>query len=65
MSAIEPPPAWYLHHCARLALQGGDPSLPFEPEAEPPNVLSIEAARTRRAMAQMMRGRSWPAPPAS
>jgi hypothetical protein len=59
-----PPDDPYPRYCQRLALQGRDPSLPIEREAEPKNVHSIEAARTRRAAAQMMRGR-WPAQPAS
>lgn len=61
MSAIEPPPDHYIRHCARVALQGVSVVLPIEREAEPSNVHSIEAARTRRATAQVMRGRSWPA----
>jgi hypothetical protein len=49
--SIEPPPDYHIRHCTRLALQGGDPSLPFEtlPE-QPSNVHSIEAARTRRCI---------------
>jgi hypothetical protein len=54
---IEPPPDWYVHHCARLALQGWEPSLPIAPEAEPANVHSIEAARTRRTTHEMIRRR--------
>jgi hypothetical protein len=40
----------YIRYCARVALQGGDPSLPIEPETEPSNVHSIEAARTRKCI---------------
>ena len=54
--SIEPAPAWYLHHCARMALQGVSVALPIVPEAEPSNVHSIAAARTLRATAQVMRG---------
>jgi hypothetical protein len=57
MSSIEPPPDFYVRHCARMALQGLDPSLPVESQTEPPNVHSIEAARTRRATVLLMRGR--------
>jgi hypothetical protein len=56
--SIEPAPDSYIRCCARMALQGLDPSLPIEPEAETTNVRSIEAARTRRATAQMMRRHS-------
>jgi hypothetical protein len=65
VSAIEPLPDFYVRYCARMALQGVSVALPIEREAEPSNVHSIEAARTRRATAQMMRGRYWPAQPAS
>jgi hypothetical protein len=34
---------------------GLDPSLPIAPEAEPANVHSIEAARTRRATRDVIR----------
>jgi hypothetical protein len=53
-----PPDDQYIRYCKRLALQGGNPSLPIDPATEPQNVHSIEAARTRRATAQLMRGRN-------
>jgi hypothetical protein len=56
--SIEPPPDWYLRRCQLMIAQGRDPSLPIDPETEPKNVHSIEAARTRRATAQMMRSRA-------
>jgi hypothetical protein len=56
MSSIEPPPDFYTRHCARLALQGMDPSLPL-PEAEPSNVFDIRAARTQRAIREIIRRR--------
>jgi hypothetical protein len=65
MSAIEPPPDFCVRHCQRMVLQARDPSLPIEPEAEASNVFDIRAARTRRATAVLMRGRSWPLEPAS
>jgi hypothetical protein len=49
MIAFEPPPDWYIRHCERLVLSGQSAALPIEPEPEPSNVRSIEAARTRRA----------------
>jgi hypothetical protein len=52
-----PPDDPYLRRCQRMALQGLDPSLPIEPEAEPSNVFDIRAARTMRAVAQLRRGR--------
>jgi hypothetical protein len=54
----------YLRRAARFALKGVDVTLATD-ETEEPNVHSIAAARTRRATAQMMRGRCWPAQPAS
>jgi hypothetical protein len=63
--SIAPPPDWYIHAVSLRLLRGEFVALPLDPEAEPSNVHSIEAARTRRATAQMMRGRSWPAEPAS
>jgi hypothetical protein len=54
----KPPPAWYLHACARMALQGQSVAMPIEPETEPTNVHSLEAARTRRATELMLRRRS-------
>jgi hypothetical protein len=65
VSAIESPPDHYIRYCARMALQGVSVAQPIEFEAEPSNVYSIEAARTRRATALMTRGRYWPAQPAS
>jgi hypothetical protein len=67
MSAIEPAPDWYIRAVSLRLLRGESVELPIEPEAEPSNVHSIEAARTRRATAQMMRGRgpSGPSEPAS
>jgi hypothetical protein len=50
VSSIELPPDWYLRRCQLMMAQGLDPSLPFEPETEPANVFSIEAARTRKAI---------------
>jgi hypothetical protein len=47
MSEID---AVYLRHCQLMIAQGRDPSLPIEPEAEPSNVHSIEAARTLRCI---------------
>jgi hypothetical protein len=55
---IEPAPDWYLRYCVRLALQGLNPSLPIVPEAEPSNIHSIAAARTRRATREILRRRS-------
>jgi hypothetical protein len=57
MSAIEPPPDCYIRYCARLVLAGKDPPPLFNAEAEPTNVHSIEAARTRRATREMIRRR--------
>jgi hypothetical protein len=54
---IEPAPDWYIRYCARMVQQGLDPSLPIVPEAEPTNVHSIEAGRTRRATREMLRRR--------
>jgi hypothetical protein len=44
MSAIEPPPDWFLHAVTLRLLRGEDVSLPLDPKSEPPNVHSIEAA---------------------
>jgi hypothetical protein len=55
--SIAPPPDLYVRHCARMALQGLNPSLPLQPETEPSNVFDIRAARTRRATALLLRGR--------
>jgi|HubBroStandDraft_6_1064221.scaffolds.fasta_scaffold2358434_2 hypothetical protein len=49
---------WYLRQAAIRALLRGEPALPLDPESEPSNVHSIEAARTRRATTLMMRGRA-------
>jgi hypothetical protein len=57
MSAIEPPPDWYMRVITLRAMQGLSIALPTEPEAEPANVHSIALARTKRAIAQMMRRR--------
>jgi hypothetical protein len=57
VSAIEPPPDHYIRHCARVALQGVSVVRPLEPENEPSNVHSIDAARTRRATREMIRRR--------
>jgi hypothetical protein len=53
-----PPPDWYLRWAACRTLQGLSVALPYDPNAEPPNVVSIEAARTRRATEQMLRSRA-------
>jgi hypothetical protein len=55
MTSITPPPEWYARAAALRLLQGKSAALPIEPDPEPENVHSIEAARTRRATAQMMR----------
>jgi hypothetical protein len=55
--SIEPAPDWYLRAVTLRLLRGESVELPIEPEAEPTNVHSIEAARTRRATALMMRRR--------
>jgi hypothetical protein len=52
----DPAPDYYLRYVQRLLMQGLSAALPYDPD-EPSNVHSIEAARTRRATAQMMRGR--------
>jgi hypothetical protein len=57
MSALEPPPESYIRYCTRLALQGLDPSLPIDPNPEPTNVHDIRAARTQRAVREMLRRR--------
>jgi hypothetical protein len=57
MSAIEPAPEWYIRAVTLRLLRGESVALPLDPAAEPANVHSIEAARTRRASAQMMRAR--------
>ena len=59
--SIEAPSDAYLRYCARLVWQGLDPPSLLsagEPEAEPTNVSDIRAARTMRAVAQLMRGRN-------
>jgi hypothetical protein len=49
--SIEGPPDAYLRYCARLVCQGLDPPLLLSAsEAEPSNVHSIEAARTRKCI---------------
>jgi hypothetical protein len=50
------PPDSYLRYAAHLARQGLPVTLSAEPEDG--NVVSIAAARTRRATEQMMRGRA-------
>jgi hypothetical protein len=55
--SIEPPPNWYLHAAALKILRGESVELPIAPEAEPANVHSIAAARTRRAIREMVRRR--------
>jgi hypothetical protein len=50
MSAIEPAPDWYIRAVSLRLLRGESVALPFEPEAEPANVRSMEAARTRRCI---------------
>jgi hypothetical protein len=55
--SIEPAPDWYLRRCQLMIAQGLDPSLPIEPEAEPSNVSDIRAARTQRAIREMIRRR--------
>jgi transposase len=57
---IAPAPDWYVRWAACRTLQGLPVALPYDPDAEPSNVHSIEAARTRRATEQMMRGRAPP-----
>jgi hypothetical protein len=52
------PNEWYLRQMAFRVLQGLPTALPFDPEPEPGNVVSIAAARTRRATAQIMHGRA-------
>jgi hypothetical protein len=47
-----------LRQMAFRALQGLPAALPLDPDAESSNVHSIEAARTRRATAHIMRSRS-------
>jgi hypothetical protein len=61
MTSIAPPPYWYIRAATLRILQGWPVTLPVDPDPEPEsNVVSIAGARTRRATAQMMRGRSWP-----
>jgi hypothetical protein len=48
--SIEPPPDWYIRATQLKLLRGESVALPFEPETEPTNVHSIEAARTRRCI---------------
>jgi hypothetical protein len=55
--SVEPPPDWYLRAATLRLLRGESVELPIAPETEPKNVHSIEAARTRRATALLMRGR--------
>jgi hypothetical protein len=61
MSDITPPPDFYIRAVALRLLQGLPAALPIEPE--PSNVVSIAAARTRKATAQLLRG-PWPSEPA-
>jgi hypothetical protein len=52
----------------REVLAGRDPPLLADRARLPepsPNVVSLNAKRTERITAQMMRGRSWPVAPAS
>jgi hypothetical protein len=55
MSAIEPPPDWYMRVIMLRLMQGLSIALPTEPETEPANVHSIALARTKQAIAQMTR----------
>jgi hypothetical protein len=47
MSNVDPTPDWYLRRAAYLALQGVQVTLP--PDDTPPNVHSLNLARTNRA----------------
>jgi hypothetical protein len=49
MNAIESPD-WYIRGVTLRLLRGESVELPIEPEGEPTNVHSIEAARTRRCI---------------
>jgi hypothetical protein len=53
-----PPPDYYIRAMTLRLSRGESVVLPCDPDAEPSNVHSIEAARTRRATEQMMRGRA-------
>jgi hypothetical protein len=63
MSNVDPTPDWYLRRAAVLALQGVVVTPP--PDDTPPNVHSLDLARTNRAIAQMRRGRFGPTEPAA
>jgi hypothetical protein len=52
---------WYEHQIRLRLLRGESVTLPLDPH-EPPNVHSIEAARTRRATALMLRWRAMSGP---
>jgi hypothetical protein len=54
---IEPPTDWYIRQTQLRIFRGESVELPIVPEAEPANVHSIEAARTRRATREMIRRR--------
>jgi hypothetical protein len=56
--SFDPPPDWYIRAMTLRLSRGESAALPYDPNAEPSNVVSIEAARTRRATEQMMRGRA-------
>jgi hypothetical protein len=57
VSAIEPAPEAYIRAVSLRILRGESVELPIVPEAEPANVHSIAAARTRRATREMIRRR--------
>jgi hypothetical protein len=53
---VAPPPDWYIHAVTLRALRGEFVALPIAPNAEPTNIYSIEAGRTRRAVRRTLRG---------
>jgi hypothetical protein len=54
---IEQPADWYIRQMQLRIFRGESVELPIALEAEPANVHSIEAARTRRATREMIRRR--------
>jgi hypothetical protein len=57
MSDTDPAPEWFIRRAVLRALQGQPALLPLDPEPDS-NIVSIAAARTRRATAQMLRARA-------
>jgi hypothetical protein len=58
MSTFDPPPDFYVRWAMLRLIRSEPAALPLEPESEPTNVHSIDAARTRRATELVLRRRA-------